>query len=422
MVEVGPICQGNNVLNVFCGNIGSAMTQFNYRNAMNVLILTHGQYITVGLPKVIEFSEAVAGLGHDVTLCATSKTKRFGVVEHYKNGIKILEFPSLLMGRLRHGADPFDALNRILFLRNRSFDLIHCFGSRPTVYYPGICQKKKDNAVLILEWEDSFSEGGVALARGGALYYRLFGWIEKYFEEAIIPHADGVLVVSDYLMKRALKLGANLDSIRKQIKGTKFIDKTFPKKSEVRKVISNCDEKTTILTYVGSIYESDLQLLMRAIEISSTFHPDMRVHLVGFNRQPPKITPLNVKIFSRIPEDDYIRHLAASDLFLLPLRNSTANISRYPSKFGDYLAVGRPVIATPHPEIKRMIELGKFGYVSLDDTVQSFSETIIKAIEDRKNWPTLGKNANNYAKNNLAWDVIARECLSFYGKISYMRP
>ena len=389
---------------------------------MNVLILTHGQYITVGLPKVIEFAETLAELGHDVTLCATSKTKRYGVVEHHKNGITIIEFPSLLTGRLRHGADPFDALNRVLFLRKRSFDLIHCFGSRPTVYYPGICQKKKDNAVLILEWEDSFSEGGVALARGGPLYYRLFGWIEKYFEEAAIPHADGVLVVSDYLMKRSLKLGVKPDNIRKQIKGTKFINKTFPKKSEARKVFSNYDEQTTILTYVGSIYESDLQLLMRAIEIASTFHPDMQVHLVGFNRQPPKYTPLNVKIISRIPEDDYIRHLAATDLFLLPLRLSTANISRYPSKFGDYLAVGRPVIATPHPEIKRMIELGKLGYVSLDDTAQSFSDTIIKSIEDRKNWPTLGENANNYANDNLAWDGIAKECISFYGKISNMRP
>ena len=386
---------------------------------MRVLILSHAQYITIGLPKIIEFAESLVELGHEVSLCVTSKDKRWGIVRHVKNGVQIIECPSLLFGGLRHGVDFFDALNRIWALKEEKFDIVHCVASRPTVFYPGIFLKKKNRVkVLIYEWEDSFAHGGVALERRGKTYYRLFGGIEKYFEEAILKHADGVIVVSDFLAQRAMELGVVKQSILHQIKGTKLIEQEFPEKEIARRKLGyrNTDNEI-VFTYVGAIYESDLSLLLASFDAIAKLYSRVKLILVGYNRKLPDHIPPNVTILPRVPDKQYHLQLAMTDVFVLPLDNSIANISRYPSKFGDYLAVGRPVVATPHPEIGRMIRCGKCGYVADNASVSSFSSALIKALDDQGRWPMFSENARNYALRNLSWDSIGRRVVAYYESI-----
>ena len=384
---------------------------------MKILILSHAQYITVGLPKIIEYAESLNSLGHDVTLCVTSKANRWGINNHTVNGIKIIESPSLLFGSLRHGIDPFDVINRVFYLKDKYFDIVHCVASRPTVFYPALYLKRRQKVKIIYEWEDSFGLNGVALERGGATYCRLFGWIEKYFEESILKYADGVIVVSEFLKNRALQLGFKQENILKQIKGVKFAKIPDQQFARVR-LLPESEKNAIVFTYAGSIYESDLGLMLKAFEKVSIVYPEVRLRLIGYNRKWPKTVPANVKILPRIPDEDYNMNIAATDVFLLPLKSSVANISRYPSKFGDYLAAGRPVISTPHPEISRIINTAACGYISEDDSIDAVSETILKALKDRNNWETMGRNARDYALNQLSWNRIGERLIAFYNRIA----
>jgi len=385
---------------------------------MKILILSHAQYITVGLPKIIEFAESLVELGHEVWLCVTSRVKRWGIRRHIKNGVQIIECPSLLVGGLRHGADPFDCLNRIWVLKKERFDVVHCVASRPTVFYPGLFMRKSGRyPTLIYEWEDSFAEGGVALEMRGALYDRLFGWIEKYYEEKLARLADGLIVVSNFLKQRAIRLGVNEEVILKQIKGMKELGLDLPERESAKRKVLEDNGHGVVLTYVGSIYESDLALMFRAFQQAAKKHPEICLKLVGYNRKWPQNIPANVKILPRIPDKEYALNLAATDVFLLPLKCSTANISRYPSKFGDYLSVGRPVVATPLPEVKEIVREGRCGYVSEGDSVGAFSSALVKALDDRDNWPLLGNNGKAYAKRYLSWEHISPKVVAFYEEI-----
>lgn len=385
---------------------------------MNILILSHAQYITVGLPKIIEFAETLASLGHQVTLCTTSRTRRWGFDEHLVNGVRIIESPSLMLGRFRHGADPYDVLHRIFLLKKEHFDVIHCIASRPTVFYPGVYLKKKYRSLLIYEWEDSFAEGGVALERRGPSYYRLFGGVEKYFEEAILKYADGVVVVSDFLRERAARLGVRDQKILQQVKGTQLIHEDLPLKHEAKqKLFQEGEDGTVLFTYVGSIYESDLDLLLKSFGIMSVVHSNVKLFLIGYNRKHPQSVPRGVKILPRIPYEDYVNCLAATDVFVLPLKCSIGNISRYPSKFGDYLAVGRPVVATPLPVIQKMIQAADCGYIAETDMVEAFAASMTEAVRDRARWSTLGENARQYASQHLSWDQLSKRMIGFYQQL-----
>ena len=110
---------------------------------LKILILSHAQYITVALPKIIEFAEALTELGHEITLVATHRTNKIETERFTKNGVEYLLSPSVLPGNLRHGADFYDAFRRIRLLKNKNFDIIHAIDSRPSVILPALYLKKR---------------------------------------------------------------------------------------------------------------------------------------------------------------------------------------------------------------------------------------------------------------------------------------
>ena len=78
--------------------------------------------------------------GHKVILVVISEQRRLGVEETQWDGVRVIETPDMLWGRLRSGWDMWDILNRIIFLKQEKerYDLIHCFETRPATIYPAL--------------------------------------------------------------------------------------------------------------------------------------------------------------------------------------------------------------------------------------------------------------------------------------------
>ena len=71
--------------------------------------------------------------GHKVSLIAIADHRKVGIVESEWDGVRMIETPDLLWGRLRSGWDPWDLLNRLIYLGQDKgpYDLVHCFETRP---------------------------------------------------------------------------------------------------------------------------------------------------------------------------------------------------------------------------------------------------------------------------------------------------
>ena len=78
--------------------------------------------------RVHPIARSLVERGHDLTLMLIAERRRLGVVEAEWDGIRTVETPDLLWGRLRSGWDPWNALNAALHLRadKRRYDLIYC--------------------------------------------------------------------------------------------------------------------------------------------------------------------------------------------------------------------------------------------------------------------------------------------------------
>lgn len=115
-------------------------------------------------------------------------------------------------------------------------------------------------------------------------------------------------------------------------------------------------------------------------------------------------------------EDNKISiYLSACDILVLPMEKNIANNGRWPSKFNDYLASGRPIISTPISDIKTIFEKEKIGILA-EDNPEDFSKAILKLLKDKDLQLYLGKKGKKYAEKHLNWEILTKNLNEFYHK------
>ncbi|MFQ5603402.1 MAG: glycosyltransferase [bacterium] len=383
---------------------------------MKILCLSHAQYITVALPKIIEQAEAIAGLGHEITLVCTSKTDRLKVRRFTRNGVHYITTPSWLWGKFRHGADLWDVLVRIVVLLNcESFDVIHAVDSRPTVILPALLLKKLRRIPLILEWSDLFGKRGTISERSGKFYALTFGKVESFFERAFRKYAENAIVVSNLLTKQLHAIGYPENRIYVQRYGCNTRNALHYEKS-VARIKLKFPQDSVILIYVGLLFPSDLELLVKAARIAQEkYSGTLQWILIGNHHLSTDVCQeLNFELPGRVSHEQLQWYFSASDLCLIPMRVSRANKARWPSKIADYLSAGRPTVATKVSDFEELFTRYHLGYLSESDSPQHFAEAVLSAIQDRENWARLGQTCKDFARSYLDVQKLAIDRIALY--------
>jgi len=385
---------------------------------MRILLLTHAQYITVALPKVIEYAEHLIKAGHKVLLVATSKRNRFRPERFIDNGVNYLISPSLLFGRFRHGADLFDSIVRYYCLRNERFDIIHAVDSRPTVIIPALLLKHTRGTRLVLEWSDLFGDGGTIKERSNILYQQTFGVIETFLEKHSRRFADGHLVISMYLFNRILKMGFQQKNVKIHKMGCD-INKYQGLSKEMSREFLSINPNSKIFVYLGKLYHKDHKLLVEsfALLLKKT-GKDVELFIVGNNTPLAFDLPPEIHYTGWVSKEEYKHYLSASDICLLPLSLTKANKARWPSKITDYLAAGKPVIATSAGDVEEIFGRKNIGILIRNSSIESFMKAMLDILRDEQKWNFYGKNSKEYARENLDWNILVSKTVQFFQRIT----
>ncbi len=86
--------------------------------------------------RTVQIARELVLRGHRVTVICIADTRHVGLVEYVEEGVVMVESPDLLFGKLRSGWDPWTTLRRMQYLKNRDYDLVHAFETRPATIYP----------------------------------------------------------------------------------------------------------------------------------------------------------------------------------------------------------------------------------------------------------------------------------------------
>ena len=113
--------------------------------------------------------------------------------------------------------------------------------------------------------------------------------------------------------------------------------------------------------------------------------------------------------------------LACADILLLTQEDNLINQARLPTKIGDYLAVGRPILATPVGEVKFFVEKYRdHGIYLVEWKCSDIFNSIEKLFLSRKNLEQMGKENALIAREECSWGKKAEDLSGFLFKIVKM--
>ena len=370
--------------------------------------------------RSLSLAQGLTELGHQVTLWTSAKKISFLPKVSYEKGVKVVESIGLMPYRFRKGGnDIFDICFRSLAIVFSECDVIQSFNHRPAATIPALiksCFFPKTK--WFLDWADLWGRGGIADRRYGPFSF-LTANFDHYAERLFIRLAFAVTAISDDLVKKAKLIRKNKDNVfflgvGANIKGIKTMSKFVAR----RKLGLSQTKKILVYLYVGTY---DEELLAKTFIELNCLRKDVLLMLLGppipaFERQIKVHKNLNNKvIYQGVVDRDLLSlYLSTGDLMLLPFADKEINRGKFPNKLGDYLAVGRPTIANPTGEVKKLLTQEKVGILA-PETPKKFASAIDKSLKQTNKLKQLGKNARSLA-DKLSWRTIAQELEAFYIK------
>jgi glycosyltransferase involved in cell wall biosynthesis len=364
------------------------------------------------------FGQNLAARGHAVTLIVTSRDRRFGIRSSDLEGLRLVEMPDLFTGSLRSGWDLWNILNRIAWVHQREFDIVHAIQARPTVLFPALYLRYVKGVPLVLDWVDWFGRGGSVEERSNPLTRAVLRPVETFLDEKFRTRAEGTIVICTTLFEKAIDLGVPPESILFLPDGADTNRLRPINQQEARQRVG-LPSDVTFVGHVGSMFPRDARLLAQAFDLVHKRLPSARLLIIGhcaieFRRlvQAPGAVIQTGFVEDRCLND----YLASCDVCLLPLKDTGANRGRRPLKLNDYMAVGRPTVSTAVGDIPGLFKEETIGYLAEDDP-EHFASKIVQLLENPGLRDVIGERARQVAERRFSWVRLTDQLEAFYRRI-----
>lgn len=201
-------------------------------------------------------------------------------------------------------------------------------------------------------------------------------------ERRILKRANLVTVTSKRLLKMKRKHTKNIHLVL-NAGDVELFQKPISQQSKIiaKKALSVIPHP--ILGSVGALdsYKYDFDLLLAC----ASEHPDWHFVFVGSplvdrkTRALKKLTKLkNVHMIGSIRREHVPAYVAYFDLCLIPYKNNEYNEASFPLKFWEFMATGKPIVASGVPELEEYEPM-----IAYAKNQKDFSEKISKIIANK---------------------------------------
>jgi glycosyltransferase involved in cell wall biosynthesis len=231
----------------------------------------------------------------------------------------------------------------------------------------------------------------------------------KFIESMIVQNADRILVINDELAKYAVRLGGSPEKIyvlRAGIDYGRFNPNIDGKKIRVKHGIQ---EDEVVLFFMGWLYTfSGLKEVANSL-INHYGKTKIRLMILGKGDLYDELVKMKSQLGNRLilidwqPYYKVPEYIAAADMCLLPAYNNEVMRHIVPIKMYEYMACGKPVIATRLPGI--MKEFGEGNGVIYVERPEEVLNKALEISKDEQKLKELGMKAAEYVRK-YSWEAI----------------
>lgn len=385
---------------------------------MRVLLLTQSIADRGGTyARCFTLARGLVRRGHQVTVLAASRHQQVFRRTGQVDGVSVVEAGGLLPDRFRHGGlSPLDLLDRILYMAQAEFDLIHGIDHRPTVSFAASMFSRRRRKPWVADWCDLWGReglGGIRTAVERALLTPADEWLERW----TVAQAGAVTVVSTYLRRRAGELGKRAESVLLLPPGANDdLIRPLPVDEARRQWSVPLGQPVLVFSGYSGLGASLLgETLAR---VANRLHSVLLIMMGGrmpdFERMVARSgLDKSVVHFGAKSYREQSGVLACGDVMLLPYPNQAVNRAGFANKLADYLAAGRPVATNLTGDVGSLVAEQGVGVATSDDP-DAYAEGICKLLEDDRLRTEMGLLARHLAETSFSFRARAQELEEFY--------
>ena len=209
------------------------------------------------------------------------------------------------------------------------------------------------------------------------------GWFKRWFEVHVLPKFfDGAICISDVLVDFWRKHG------RKSVPILKLL-MTVDVEAIENIPTAPCGNVPYICYAGGMTEEKDgVETLKRAYEIVKQQYPQAEL-----------------KLLHDLPHDDAVSVMKGAACLVLARPDSLQARAGFPTKLGEYLATGRPVVVTRTGEIDRFLVDGESAYLAESGNVEDIARQICAVLADAGKAERIGATGRDVALREFDWRV-----------------
>ena len=119
-----------------------------------------------------------------------------------------------------------------------------------------------------------------------------------------------------------------------------------------------------------------------------------------------------VSFIPKVPRSEIPKFYSACDVLVLPRPRHAATEIAAPTKFGEYVAMGKPVLATDVGDASDFVRNSRCGIVVKDNGIESLAKGILEFKErSESELKTMGRNSRFLAEREFDWKKISSNLL-----------
>jgi glycosyltransferase involved in cell wall biosynthesis len=167
-------------------------------------------------------------------------------------------------------------------------------------------------------------------------------------------------------------------------------------------ILVDCDEQSVgayppgppVLVFAASpAYRTTAEFILDAMALVWRDHPDCRLVMTGVSpdgkhggwlgeRRAAGRLDARVELPGRVPREQLLAFYQSAHALLVPLFDDVQSAARFPTKIGEYLAAGRPIVTTPVGEIPHHFTDLDNAFVAADTDPAAYAAAISRVLQD----------------------------------------
>lgn len=266
---------------------------------------------------------------------------------------------------------------------------------------------------------------------------KLYFIVDEFPPEMRYRNKKSISLFSKFLFKKSLKAYDGLISMTKAL--IDFYDEYFYHKNYIQipitvetdrfrnfKIIENSD----YIAYIGNFDNSKdgLDFLIWSFNIFNKKYPDIILKLAGEGAKKDLIYIKNiieelnlnnkVEILGKMHRDSVPDFLCNSKMLVMSRPLSDRNNAGFPTKLGEYLSTGVPVVVTSIGEIPLFLKDSINVFLAKPNNINDFSSKMIKVFDDYDYALRVASEGKNIAENTFNYKVQSLKLNNFLNQIN----